>query len=127
MHTTHRPLTHPPPSTVSPGSRRPPDARSTDRLRPRLAAEAGGIDAVMFLITDARPANALIRAVGRGVPVRLYAEPIGYRHPNRRDDAYNVDRMSIGSVHIRKHSHAQQPQPNTGGLVTHPTWHLAYQ
>ncbi len=113
--------TYPTSYTIAPEFNLPPDDSYTNRLLPLLDAETGGIDAVMFRITDARPANALIRAVGRGVPVRLYAEPLEYRNPNRREDSYNVDRMYMGGVHIRMRSHAGQNHQKTVRLFNQRT------
>ena len=95
----------------------PPENSYTDRLVPLINNETQGIDVVMFRITDSRPANALINAVARGVPVRLYAEPLEYRNPARLEDAYNVDRMYMGGVHIRMRAHAGQNHQKTVMLV----------
>jgi hypothetical protein len=103
--------------TIAPEFNLPPDDSYTNRLLPLLDAETQGIDVVMFRITDPRPADALIRAVARGVPVRLYAEPLEYRNPARRDDAYNVDRMYMGGVHIKMRAHAGQNHQKTVQLV----------
>ncbi len=109
--------TYPTSYTIAPEFNLPPDDSYTNRLLPLLNAESTGIDVVMFRITDARPADALIRAVSRGVPVRLYAEPLEYRNPNRREDSYNVDRMYKGGVHIRMRAHAGQNHQKTVRLA----------
>lgn len=109
--------TYPTSYVIAPEFNLPPDASYTDRLLPLLDAETRGIDVVMFRITDGRPADALIRAVGRGVPVRLYAEPLEYRNPNRLDDSYHVDRMYMGGVHIRMRAHAGQNHQKTVRLT----------
>ena len=103
--------------TIAPEFNLPPDDSYTDRLLPLLEAETQGIDVVMFRITDPRPADALIDAVGRGVPVRLYHEPLEYRNPNRMEDSYNVDRMYMGGVHIRMRAHAGQNHQKTVQLA----------
>lgn len=103
--------------TIAPEFNLPPDHSYTDRLLPLLNAETQGIDVVMFRITDARPADALIRAVARGVPVRLYAEPLEYRNPNRLEDSYNIDRMYMGGVHVRMRAHAGQNHQKTVRLI----------
>ena len=103
--------------TIAPEFNLPPDDSYTSRLLPLLDAETEGIDVVMFRITDPRPADALIRAVARGVPVRLYAEPLEYRNPARREDAYNVDRMYMAGVHIKMRAHAGQNHQKTVQLV----------
>jgi YD repeat-containing protein len=99
----------------------PPDESYTNRLLPLLNNETQGIDVVMFRITDARPADALINAVARGVPVRLYAEPLEYRNPARLDDSYNIDRMYMGGVNIRMRAHAGQNHQKTVRLVGQQT------
>jgi Big-like domain-containing protein/phospholipase D-like protein len=103
--------------TIAPEFNLPPDDSYTDRLLPLLNAETRGIDVVMFRITDPRPADALIRAVGRGVPVRLYAEPLEYRNPARIEDSYNIDRMYMAGVHIKMRAHAGQNHQKTVRLV----------
>lgn len=102
---------------IAPEFNLPPDNSYTDRLLPLLNAESQGIDVVMFRITDPRPADALIRAVARGVPVRLYAEPLEYRNPARLEDSYNIDRMYMGGVHIKMRAHAGQNHQKTVRLV----------
>jgi hypothetical protein len=109
----HYPLTH----VIAPEFNLPPDHSYTSRLLPLMNNETQGIDVVMFRITDSRPADALINAVARGVPVRLYAEPLEYRNPKRLEDAYNVDRMYMGGVHIRMRAHAGQNHQKTVRLV----------
>ena len=103
--------------TIAPEFNLPPDDSYTSRLLPLLDAETEGIDVVMFRITDPRPADALIRAVARGVPVRLYAEPLEYRNPARREDAYNVDRMYMAGVRIKMRAHAGQNHQKTVQLA----------
>ena len=103
--------------TIAPEFNLPPDHSYTDRLLPLLNAETQGIDVVMYRITDSRPADALIAAVRRGVPVRLYAEPREYRNPARMEDSYNVDRMYMGGVHIKMRAHAGLNHQKTVQLV----------
>jgi hypothetical protein len=91
--------------TIAPEFNLPPDDSYTNRLLPLIDAENKAIDAVMFRITDPRPADALIRAVARGVPVRLYGEPDEYRNGARREDAHHIDRLYMGGVHIRMRAH----------------------
>jgi phosphatidylserine/phosphatidylglycerophosphate/cardiolipin synthase-like enzyme len=107
--------------TIAPEFNLPPDDSYTDRLLPLLNNEMNAIDVVMFRITDPRPANALISAVGRGVPVRLYAEPDEYRNPARLDDSYNIDRMYMGGVHIKMRAHNGQNHQKTIRLVGQKT------
>jgi mitochondrial cardiolipin hydrolase len=68
------------------------------------------IDLTMYRITDVRICDALLRAVARGVPVRLLAEPDEYRFPTSRLGAeltgpYNVDRLYAAGVQIRMRKH----------------------
>jgi phosphatidylserine/phosphatidylglycerophosphate/cardiolipin synthase-like enzyme len=109
--------TYPTSYTIAPEFNLPPDDSYTDRLLPLLNGESTGIDVVMFRITDPRPADALINAVNRGVPVRLYAEPLEYRNPARLEDSYNVDRMYMGGVHIKMRAHDGQNHQKTVRLI----------
>jgi hypothetical protein len=68
------------------------------------------IDVTMYRITDVRICDALLRAVARGVPVRMLAEPDEYRFPVSRTGSeltgpYNVDRMYAAGVQIRMRKH----------------------
>jgi phosphatidylserine/phosphatidylglycerophosphate/cardiolipin synthase-like enzyme len=47
----------------------------------------------------------MIRAVQRGVPVRLYTEQEQYRDPARLWHAYNVDRMYAAGVQVKDRAH----------------------
>jgi phosphatidylserine/phosphatidylglycerophosphate/cardiolipin synthase-like enzyme len=102
-----------PPYAIAPEFNFPPDDSYTNRLLDVLNRESQAIDVVMFRITDPRPADALIRAVARGVAVRLYAEPLEYRNVVRQDDSYNIDRMYVAGVKIRMRSHAGQNHQKT--------------
>ena len=104
-------------TSIAPEFNLPPDDSYTNRLLPLLDGENTAIDVVMFRITDPRPADALIRAVGRGVPVRLYAEPLEYRNPARLDDSYNIDRMYMAGVHIKMRAHDGENHQKTVRLV----------
>ena len=68
------------------------------------------IDLTMYRITDVRICDALLRAVARGVPVRLLAEPDEYRFDKSRLGAeltgpYNVDRLHAAGVQVRMRKH----------------------
>lgn len=68
------------------------------------------IDLTMYRITDVRICDALLRALARGVPVRLLAEPDEYRFSASRLGAeltgpYNVDRLYAAGVQIRMRKH----------------------
>jgi hypothetical protein len=69
-------------------------------------AETREIDATIYRITDRRHTDALISARGRGVTVRLIIEPLEYRNAARLWDAWNVDRLYMAGVQIRKRAHA---------------------
>ena len=83
----------------------PPTQNFASRLVPLLDKETVGIDVDMYRITDAKPADALIRAVQRGVPVRLYTEQEQYRDPTRLWHSYNVDRMYAAGVQVHDRQH----------------------
>jgi hypothetical protein len=68
------------------------------------------IDLTMYRITDVRICDALLRAVARGVPVRLLAEPDEYRFDKSRLGAeltgpYNIDRLHAAGVQVRMRKH----------------------
>jgi len=68
------------------------------------------IDLTMYRITDVRICDALLRALARGVPVRLLAEPDEYRFSASRLGAeltgpYNIDRLFAAGVQIRMRKH----------------------
>ena len=84
----------------------PPDQSYRSAVVAALDAENRAIDVAMFRITDPSEADAMIAAVARGVPVRLYTDQTEYRNPARLWDAYNVDRMYHAGVQIRFDAHA---------------------
>ncbi|HJT68054.1 MAG TPA: phospholipase D-like domain-containing protein [Pyrinomonadaceae bacterium] len=68
------------------------------------------IDLTMYRLTDPRICDALLRAVARGVQVRLLAEPSEYRFDASRTGAeftgpYNVDRLFTAGVQIKMRKH----------------------
>jgi phosphatidylserine/phosphatidylglycerophosphate/cardiolipin synthase-like enzyme len=68
------------------------------------------IDLTMYRLTDIGICDALLRAVKRGVPVRLLAEPHEYRFDASRLGAeltgpYNVDRLYAAGVQIKMRKH----------------------
>ena len=77
--------------------------RSTGRYNAEPAT--GGIDAIMYRITDRRHSDALIAAMGRGVQVRLISEPQQYRDATRLWDAWNVDRLHAAGAQVRMRAH----------------------
>ena len=91
-----------------------PNANPAEDYRTRTIAqidqENQKIDLTMYRVTDPTICDALIRAVARGVAVRLLAEPDEYRFDASRAGAeltgpYNVDRMYAAGVQIRMRKH----------------------
>ena len=76
------------------------------RSRPLYDAETQRIDVIMYKITEPTHADAMIRAVGRGVPVRLITEPERYRNSSNIWQSYHVDRLYAAGVQIRDRAHA---------------------
>jgi len=83
----------------------PPDQSYRSRATAAYAAEQQAIDVLMFRITDERESDAIISAVGRGIPVRLISDTSEYRNPDRLWDAYNVDKMFHAGVQVRLSDH----------------------
>jgi len=77
----------------------------TARWIQRMDLENVGIDAIVFRVMEDRAADAVIRALGRGVPVRLISEPQEYRNPKRIPDAKEIDRMYMAGVPIKMRQH----------------------
>ena len=81
-------------------------ARPTTRVRALDGTvENVGIDVIMYRITDRSHTDAILSAVGRGVPVRLITEPKQYRDVTRMWHAWNVDRLYMGGVKIMHRVH----------------------
>jgi hypothetical protein len=68
-------------------------SRSVGRYNAEAAT--GGIDAIIYRITDVSHTEALIRAAKRGVRVRVITEQLEYRNPNRFWNSYNFDRLYL--------------------------------
>jgi regulation of enolase protein 1 (concanavalin A-like superfamily) len=85
----------------------PPHQDFGPRSVARYNAETptGGIDSVMYRITDDRHADALIAARQRGVPVRVIVEQREYRFTNRWKHSYNIDRMIAAGIPVRQRAH----------------------
>jgi regulation of enolase protein 1 (concanavalin A-like superfamily) len=75
------------------------------RSVPFYDAETVRIDTIMYKITEARHAEGLIRAVLRGVPVRVITEGERYRNPANMWQAYYIDRLYMAGVQIRDRAH----------------------
>jgi len=72
--------------------------------------ESRKIDLTMYRISDVSICDALLRAVARGVPVRLLAEPGEYRFDASKQGPeltgpYNIDRMYAAGVQVRMRKH----------------------
>ena len=80
------------------------------RMIAQIDQETQKIDLTMYRVTDVAICDALLRALGRGVQVRLLAEPHEYRFDDSRLGAeftgpYNVDRMHAAGVQIKMRKH----------------------
>jgi hypothetical protein len=80
------------------------------RVITQIDQENQRIDLTMYRVTDVGICDALIRAVARGVPVRLLAEPDEYRFDATKlgpelTGPYNIDRMYTAGVEIRMRKH----------------------
>ena len=76
----------------------------------QIDQETQKIDLTMYRVTDVGICDALLRAVSRGVQVRLLAEPHEYRFDAGRLGAeltgpYNVDRLHAAGVQIKMRKH----------------------
>src|SRR5687768_13077756 len=76
----------------------------------QIDLETQKIDLTMYRLTDIGICDALLRAINRGVPVRLLAEPHEYRFDSSRLGAeftgpYNMDRLHSAGVQIRMRKH----------------------
>jgi phosphatidylserine/phosphatidylglycerophosphate/cardiolipin synthase-like enzyme len=65
----------------------------------------GGIDSIIYRITDQRHTDAIIAAFQRGVPVRIITEPNQYREPARYLHSWNVDRLFAAGIPVRHRRH----------------------
>jgi len=91
-----------------------PSSRPADDYGARMIAlidqETRQIDLTMYRLTDVRICDALLRAVARGVTVRLLAEPLEYRFDTSRRGSelsgpYNIDRLYAAGVQIKMRKH----------------------
>ena len=83
----------------------PPDDSYRNRAIAAYDNETQQIDVQMFRITDQQHSLGMIRAINRGVPVRLITDETEYRNPDRLWDAYNVDMMYHAGVQVRLDGH----------------------
>ena len=93
---------------IDPSLNFPPHQDFGPRSVTRYNAEtpSGGIDTVIYRITDSRHVDAILAAHRRGVPVRIYIEQREYRFTNRWQHSYNIDRMFAEGIPIRQRRHA---------------------
>jgi hypothetical protein len=84
----------------------PPLESFRNRSVGRYNAETQAIDVIMYRITDRSHTDAMIRAMQRGVPVRLITEPQQYRDRSRYWHSWNVDRLYAAGAAIRHRAHA---------------------
>jgi len=89
------------------------------RSKPLYDSETGGIDVIMYKITEATHAEAMIRAVRRGIRVRLIVEPARYRLPDNVWQAYYLDKMYAAGVSIRDRAHLGFLHQKTTLLYSH--------
>ncbi len=94
-----------PADAIDPALNFVPTNNFATRSKPLYDAEATAIDVIMYKITDRIHADAMVRAVKRGVPVRLITEPNRYRNTDNVWQAYNLDRMWLAGVKIRERAH----------------------
>jgi carbohydrate binding protein with CBM6 domain/phospholipase D-like protein len=69
-----------------------------ERAKSRFDAETGAVDAMVFRITDGLLPDAIIKAVARGVTVRIITDDGEYNNPDRRWDAKHIDNMYMVGV-----------------------------
>jgi hypothetical protein len=91
---------------IDPDMNFPPKQDYAQRAVAAYNNEKLQLDAIMFRITDRRHADAVIAALGRGVPIRLIVDKGQYRNAKYLWDAWNVDRMYIAGVPIRWQGHS---------------------
>src|SRR5258708_3210239 len=94
-----------PTSPIDPELNYPPDDSYRNRAVNAYYAEQQKIDVLMFRITDEAHTDAMIAALGRGIPVRLITDETEYRNTSRLWDSYNVDKMYHAGVTVRFDGH----------------------
>jgi hypothetical protein len=76
--------------------------------REPAGVNGGKIDVIMYRMSDAKHATAIINAVNRGIPVRLITEQENYRDTRYIWHSYNADRMWAAGVDVKDHVGAKQ-------------------
>src|SRR5262245_37348398 len=94
-----------PTNPIDPELNFPPDDSYRARAVRAYDAEQQKIDVFMFRITDLNHTQAMVRAINRGIPVRLITDEEEYRNPARLWDAYNVDIMYRAGIGVRLDAH----------------------
>ena len=92
--------------TIDPDLNFVPGQDFAKRSVPLYDRETTRIDVQMYKITEPSHADGMIRAVKRGIPVRVITEPDLYRNASNVWQAYHVDRMYMGGVQVRVRAHA---------------------
>lgn len=82
-----------------------PDESFRTRSINAYRQEQQQIDVMMFRITDEQHTNAMVAAMGRGVPMRLITDETEYRNTSRLWNAYNVDRLYYAGAQLRFDGH----------------------
>ena len=83
----------------------PPEESFANRSTSNYNQETQKIDAIIFRNTDDRHADALLAALGRGVPVRILQEPETYRTTNYFRHSMNIDRMYMAGAQVKTRAH----------------------
>ena len=91
--------------SIDPELNFPPDDSYRSRATRAYDAEQQKIDVFMFRITDLNHTRAILRAINRGIPVRLITDQEEYRNRDRLWDAYNVDIMYNAGVQVKFDAH----------------------
>ena len=102
---TNPPVRQYPMYPIDPSMNFPPLEDFINRTVTRFNVETQRIDAIVYRAYDDRLTNAVVRAVARGVPVRLITEPTEYRNPTRLFDSEHIDRMFMGGAQIKMRQH----------------------
>src|SRR5215213_11414084 len=81
---------------------------TTHYAREPAGVNGGKIDVIMYRMSDAKHADAMISAVNRGIPVRLITEQENYRDTRYIWHSYNADRMWAAGVDVKSHVGGKQ-------------------
>jgi HKD family nuclease len=95
-----------PECVIHPSMNFPPLQDFAARSVSRYNAETQRIDAHVYRVTDDDQSEAIIRAVKRGVQVRIITEPDEYRNADKFWHSKHVDRMWMAGAQIKHRQHA---------------------